>query len=268
MENWTPLQVAARTAQFEEVIQRQYPQNSSFFKNPREFYRGLTELWNYLDAVQGLAWEQLLPFDAVCLDLGSGTGWLGAFLSKMKKVSKIYALDSSRFFQTVMRPGMESLMGGVSSKVIPIEGFFTPILVPDKFFDAVMASSSLHHADHLEDTLVDIHRVLKDGGILFILNELPHNNFGYLFFIVKGFVAILFRSLFRRYKNVSRAISSSGVLDDPFLGDRRYPFWYWQQALAKAGFEIIECHRTGLRTLKSERSGQDLVHFICRKRHS
>ncbi len=69
MENWTPLQVAARTAQFEEVIQRQYPQNSSFFKNPREFYRGLTELWNYLDAVQGLAWEQLLPFDAVCLDV-------------------------------------------------------------------------------------------------------------------------------------------------------------------------------------------------------
>lgn len=267
METWKSRQTATRIAQFEEEIIKRYPHSAHFFKEPGEFYRGLTEQWNYLDAVKRLAWERLLPSNALCLDLGSGTGWLGAFLSRIPNVSKIYVLDSSRFFQTKMRPGIESMMGGDSSKVIPIDGLFTPILLPDKHLDVVTASSALHHADRLEEALHEIHRVLKDDGILFILNELPHGYFDYLLFILRGFLAILVRSILCLYKPISRAVSSSGVLDDPFLGDRRYPLWYWKRAITNAGFKNVKIYHTGLWSLKQKRSGPELVHFICRKRH-
>lgn len=268
MDNWIPRQVELKTAQFDRAVKIHYPENAHFFEDPKEFHRGLTELWNYLEAVKGLAWEKHLPAGALCLDWGSGTGWLSAFLSKRPKVAKVYALDSSRFFQNTMRPGMESLLAAESAKIIPIEGFFTPILLPDKALDLVVASSALHHADQLEEALAEAHRVLKDDGALFILNELPHGNLKYFYVLVKAFLAIIGRTLFRKYCRVSRAISSSGVLDDPFLGDRRYPYWYWERAIANAGFEVTALHRTGLATQRAERPGMELVHFICRKRKS
>lgn len=266
MKNWIAEQTERRIAQFDRAVRVHYPESAVFFEDPKEFHRGLTELWNYLDAVRRIDWDKHLPAGAVCLDLGSGVGWLSAFLSKNPRVEKIYALDSSKHFLNVMRPAMESLMGAEGRKIEPIEGFFTPLLFDDRSLDAVVAASALHHADNLEEALVDIHRALKDGGTLFLVNELPHHDLGYLFFLLKGFAAILVRSALRVYRPTSRALSSSGVLDDPHLGDRRYPAWYWRRAIDRAGFELLETHRTGLSTLKADPASMELVHFICKKK--
>lgn len=265
MKNWINEQTARRIAQFDRAVQIHYPESAAFFEDPKEFHRGLNELWNYLDAARRIDWEKHLPAGAVCLDLGSGVGWLSAYLSKNPRVEKIYALDSSKHFLTVMRPGMESLMGADAKKIEPVEALFTPLLFEDRSLDAVMAASALHHADNLEEALTDIHRVLKDGGTLFLINELPHHNLGYIFFLLKGFAAILVRSVLRTYRATSRALSSSGVLDDPNLGDRRYLYWYWRRAIERAGFALVETQRSGLSTTKADPSSMELVHFICKK---
>ena len=62
---------------------------------------------------------------------------------------------------------------------------------------------------------------------------------------------------------MSPAVSSSGYLYDPKLGDRDYPRWYWERALAVSGFSIESVMDTGLPTLKG-RKGRPLIHFICR----
>lgn len=266
VKSWAAEQSALNAAQFDVAVRDHYPAQAKYFEDPREFHRGLKEEWNYLDAVEKIDWNAALPPGAVCLDLGAGTGWLSSYLSKVPHVGKIYAVDSSRASLTTLFSGMQALMGADKSKIEPIEGFFSPLLLEDKSLDAVVASSSLHHAEHLEGVMREVRRVLKDEGTLFIVNELPLHDLGYLYVLAKAFAAILFRTIFRRYRSVSRAISSSGVLDDPYLGDRRYPYWYWRKAIEAAGFRIDRVLRTGLATRKNKPRDIELVHFICGKR--
>lgn len=266
MNTWIARQFEHKIAQFDGAIRTHYPNEARFFEDPREFYRGLRDLWNYWEAVKKIDWGAVLPPGAVCLDLGAGVGWLSAYLSTFPNVAKVHAADSCRSFLRNMLPGLQDLMGARPEKIEPVESFFSPLYFDSKSFDAVLASSALHHAESLEEVLGEIRRVLKDDGTLYILNELPHGAVGYLGMLLKSFMAIFVRSLFRVYKPVSRALSSSGVLDDPYLGDRRYPLWYWLQAIHRAGFVVHRVQRTGLVTLKSKKRGMMLTHFICKKR--
>lgn len=101
-------------------------------------------------------------------------GWLTGYLSKLESVSTVYALDSSKYFLLKMMPKIVMLMGGGrQEKIVPIEGLFTPLMFEDGALDVVVASSVLHHADSLEAVLREIKRVLKEDGLLVILNETP-----------------------------------------------------------------------------------------------
>ena len=163
-----------------------------------------------------------------------------------------------------MMPEMIALMNGQIEKIIPIEGLFSPLLFEDCLLDIVVVSSSLHHAENLENLLKEIHRVLKQGGLLFILNETPYHNMKYMFSMVKAFISILGNTILHRYKPVSQNISASGFLYDPYLSDKAYPLWYWRDAVNSSGFSIIEFINTGLPTLKNNK-GISLVNFVCRK---
>jgi ubiquinone/menaquinone biosynthesis C-methylase UbiE len=265
MRNWTRRQAEMNSHRFDEAVRARYPESAKFFEDPNEFHKGLTDQWNYLDAVQRIPWNDRIPKGSLCLDLGSGVGWLSAYLSTFPNIEKIFALDSSNYFLVSMRPKIESLMNADSGKIEPVESFFSPLFFEDETFDAVIASSSLHHAEHLEEVMKEVHRVLKKDGTFFIVNELPHGNLGYLFVLAKGMLAILARAIFRVYKPTSRAMSSSGILDDPYLGDRRYPVWYWEKAMKRSGFRIVQFIRTGLCPMKSNTRDMRLTHFICKK---
>jgi SAM-dependent methyltransferase len=266
MIKWIDTQTKFNFYQWNKAIDEYYPEYSNMWKDPKEHFRCLNELWNTLDAAKLIDWQKYIINDnSVVLDIGGGTGWLSAYLSNIENLSKLYVLDSSEFFLEHMLPEVVELMHGNIDKIVPVEGFFTPILFEDKSIDLVVASSSLHHGENLEFLLNEISRVLKNDGILIILNETPCQYLKYLTLVLRCIVKILARTISSMYKSSSPSISSSGYLYNPTLGDRIYPEWYWRKALSAAHFHVKKVIRTGYFSTKKDKSGIRLTHFICGK---
>lgn len=266
MQNWTDEQVKYLVSQWDTSIEVHYPQYLRMWREPAENFRCLNEVWNLLDAVKMVDWGSYLVNDhATVLDLGGGTGWLSAYLSKRENVDRIYLVDSNQFFLEKMVPEIVELMEGRQEKIILVRGVFSPLFLEAESVDMVVASSSLHHADNLEDVLREMHRVLKPNGKLMVLNETPYSKYGYLSFVIKQFMVIMKNLITARYRPVSCSISSSGSLYDPYLGDRCYPRWHWVSAIEGSGFRLSEIIDSGLLSCKADSRGIPLTHFVCQK---
>lgn len=250
-------------AQFDKAMEINFPESRAYINDAQEHVRRICEECNYLDAVRLVDWERHLKPESILLDLGCGGGWLTAYLSKFDAVKKIYALDSSKHYLHHLAPKVLDIMEGKREKVVSIEGLFTPLLFEDAHLDAVAASSALHHAENLEATLIDIRRVLKKNGLLFVLNEVPFERVAYFHLIAKSATKTLVRALLAMYKPISQSVSSSGFLDNPLLGDRIYPDWYWVEAFNRAGFEVLSRVDSRLPTVKNGK-GPSLKHFVCK----
>lgn len=262
-KSWIYKQTDANVAQFDKAMEIYYPQTKEFINDPLKHIETIRDRCNYLDAIQLIDWNAYLGRDCTMMDLGCGGGWLSGYLSRLESVKSIYALDSSKHYLLDLMPQVVKLMEGRYEKIVPIEGLFSPLLFQDGFLDVVVASSALHHADHLEGVLKEIRRTLKKGGLLFILNETPASRWGYMLLIIKAVVKIFANVLLCRYKPISQSVSSSGYLSNPRLGDREYPLWYWKKAIEHSGFAIIARKDTRLPTMKNGK-GPSLVHLICK----
>lgn len=261
--NWIVEQTRRGVAQFDQAMMNSYPDSNAYLLGAREYLKTVGEVCNYIGASEQVPWAQCLPANAKVMDIGCGGGWLAAMLSRLDTVKTVYALDSSKHFLHTLMPKVIELMKGRPDKVVAIEGLFQPLLFEDAYLDVVVASSALHHAENLESALKEIRRTLKPDGQLFVLNETPWPGYRHLVSVAAAAVRILRNLLLRRYYTTSPAISSSGYLYDPKLGDRDYPRWYWEKALRASGFTIESVMDTGLPTVKGS-NGRSLIHFVCR----
>ena len=262
-QNWINAQAESNVKQFEESMDAFNTNASSFLYDSDKYFQRVCVDCNYLDAIKLVNWDLHLKQNSVILDMGSGGGWLAGYLSSFKHVKTINTLDSSKYFLYQMMPKILKKMAADEKKIIPIEGLFTPILFDDESIDMVVASSALHHADNLELVLKEIRRVLKKDGSLIVLNETPDSATRHFLRVTKACLSILKNLLFKNYFSISAAVSSSGFLYDPHLGDRAYPVWYWKKALKLSGFNEVEKVDSGMPTLKKSK-GPSLVHFICK----
>lgn len=265
MENWLSQQVIATTENWSSSISRHYPEHAEIWSNPKKFLECLDNKLNTLEAVKYLDWSAILKGEKLkILDLGCGTGWLSAYLSTFNNVTDIDALDSDQNLLKMLPEIVTGLKGQVS-KINPINALFSPILRSDQYYDYIVSSSSLHHADNLYALARELFRGLKKGGKLVILNENPYRKFPYLLMAIKKFVAIVLNIFKGKSAEYSITISKNGIVYDPYLGDKTMTFYQWEDALVKAGFQVKKII-TPFATYKEKNSAQDkLVHFICQK---
>jgi len=261
--NWIVKQSLCGVAQFDQAMASAYPESEASLQGARNYLGTIGDVCNYMLAAEQVPWAHYLPTDAKVLDIGCGGGWLTAMLTRFDAVRTVYALDSSNHFLHTMLPQVMELMGGRTEKLVPIEGLFQPLLFEDGHLDFAVASSALHHADNLESVLREIRRCLKLGGVLLVINETPWPGYRHLLSVLAAAVRILRDLALQRYRTTSPAISSSGYLYDPKLGDRDYPVWYWRKAIEIAGFSLESVVDTGLPTVKGSQ-GRPLIHFVCR----
>lgn len=262
---WLDEQVQRGVAQFDEGMINYYPdkRDEVYLGNAEAYLERIGGFCNYIQATELVAWDSIIPAQARVLDLGCGGGWLAAILSQHVAVDKVFALDSSRFFLQKMLPDVFRRCNAKEEKLTTIHGLLYPLLFEGAYLDLVVASSALHHAESLEAALKEIRRTLKKNGVLLVLNETPAAGWRHLLSVSFAFVRIFRNLLAQRYTPSSPAISSSGYLYDPKLGDRDYPRWYWEKALRASGFAIESVMDTGLPTVKGSK-GRPLIHFICR----
>jgi SAM-dependent methyltransferase len=266
MENWIAQQMNQIVCQWDHAIEKNYPQFAHMWQDPQAHYTALMTEWNTLKAVELLPWDKYLnSANLNIVDLGAGSGWLSIFLSKFPNVQKIYTIDSCEFLLTEMLPAICKLMEGNLNKIQPIKGLFNPILLSDNSVDLVVESSAFHHSDSVGDIIQEIHRVLKPGGWLIILNEHPLSQWKYMQMLLKHFASILLNSVRKKSPSIVCQITHNGILYDPKLGDRVFPKWYWENILHSNHFKIEEFLLTSLPPAVSQPKASKLAHFICRK---
>jgi ubiquinone/menaquinone biosynthesis C-methylase UbiE len=266
MKSWLNKQTEIAVSQFDQSMEARYPESSRYCRGPVAFLNRIIKECNYLDAVEIIEWDRYIPKNGSVLDLGGGIGWLSAYLSRMDRVDKIVFLDSSRTYINHMLPGVFQEMGGVIDKLTLVEGLFSPLLLDDNAIDTVVASAALHHAENLETVLKEIYRILKPGGYLLILNEIPYNSGQYLILSAKTIIKLLGNTIFKNYKPISQNISSSCVLNDPHLGDKIYPLWFWNDVIRASGFTKTVHIKSKYSTLKEKHDPKLLLsHFVCQK---
>jgi len=262
-KNWISEQTLQGLAQFDQAMKTACNDSNSYLKNGETYLKRIGDECNYIRALENLNWSGYLLQDAHVLDLGCGGGWLTAILSKLEKISKLYAVDSSYYFLQTLLPQVFAQMEGQLDKVEVIEGLFQPLLFEDATFDAVVASSAVHHAENLENLLKEMRRVIKPGGYMFLVNETPWSGWRHAVSVAACAARTLLDLLLQKYRATSPAVSASGYLYDPVLGDRDYPIWYWIEATKAAGFAVEEVMDSGLPTVAGSK-GRSLKHFICR----
>lgn len=253
---------------WENSIKIHYPQYLKEWTDPAEQYHSLLHKWNTRVAAQKINFYELFnnKNSLKILDSGCGSGWLSIDLSKYKEVREIVALDSSEFNLTFLLPKLNDLMGGNIKKISLQRGLFNPLNFEDKYFDIIVMSSAIHHSPNIKETLSEYKRVLKDNGVIILLNETPLTWFQYFKYMWKEFIYINYSHLKRSIKSF-HMVSNNGILYDPYLGDTYYSFFHFIKI-----FEIIDMNYsiidTGLfpyQSLKNQK--YRLTHFILKKKN-
>lgn len=262
--NWIVEQTKYNVAQWDKTMEDVDPSVQEWNKKSDKYYQRVCEECNFFDSIKSIEWDRYISKNSKVLDLGCGGGWLSAYLSKFENITSILAVDTSKNYLFNIMPGVIKIINGTSSKILPIEGMFSPLLVENESLDMVVASASIHHADNLELLLVEINSKLKMGGHLMILNETPEKYTRYILRICKSFMKIFINTIKKDYYMISPKISSSGFEYDAYLGDKSYPLWYWEQALENSGFKLLKVQDSNLPTVKNINS-VTLKHFICQK---
>ncbi|MFZ5553424.1 MAG: class I SAM-dependent methyltransferase [Bacteroidota bacterium] len=100
------------------------------------------------------------------IEIGAGTGWCSALLSKNEPVKEVYVLDYDRYSVEVLMPMVFKNLGADESKLVPVLGSYNKMMCPDNHFDFVISIGAIHHSENLRATFSECYRALAPGGIL------------------------------------------------------------------------------------------------------
>jgi ubiquinone/menaquinone biosynthesis C-methylase UbiE len=264
MEDWINLQCAKKISEWS--IATSSSTEAETWHKADAHYKFITEQANTLKAVKLLNWNELLDglgADQVVVDLGCGTGWLSAYLSTFPQISKIICIDSDQQMLESMVPNMFDFMAGNFDKAECVHGLFEPILLEDKSVDLIVACAAFHHSENLPGLLSEVRRVLKQNGLLVILNENPLAKWEYLYIWFRKILHMTVKILTGHIDDKFQKISHVAILYDPILGDWDFSRAAWRAYLSRAGFNFKEVD-TGLGPYKFRKNRHTLKHFICR----
>jgi len=148
--------------------------------------------------------DNILPIkssssESVILDIGCGTGFLLQFLEQPGR-KKVFASD--------ITPNMLKIASSKYTSPNYFRGDSYSLPFKDKTFDFVLCNALLHHLYDWESALVELTRVLKHGGTLFVGCE-PNSYVYKLFNPLRKFY-----HKFVRDKRIKSAIEAGGVKAD------------------------------------------------------
>jgi len=239
------------------------------WSDPRELVAHLRDNTNYFPAAETLDWRSLCGEDARVLDLGCGSGWLTALLTREPHVREVVAWDSSPRLLGELLPVTVELLGGVVDKVEPVCGEFVPLLAEDGSFDLAVMSSAFHHSDRPDALLDELRRVLRPGAVLVLLNETPWHPLAMAAFGLRTAGAALVNLIGPRSRlRHPGHLAADHALYDPQLGDRAMTLPQWRDLARRCGWSISR-RDTGLSSYREHfrpraRFEPNLTHFLMR----
>jgi len=112
-----------------------------------------------------------VDFRGRILEIGAGGAWLSAELSKLPKVVEIITTDHLPKLLKEQAPKVFRLLKANTGKITRMPGDFHRLDFPSNYFDFVVSSAVLHHAENIVQVLREAKRVLKPGGQFVAIRE-------------------------------------------------------------------------------------------------
>lgn len=142
----------------------------------REFFDRVARDWDTIgvDFETGAARERstasLLSGEEVFGDIGCGTGYLSASLLGLCR--RLVCVDRS---PAMLRQARERLSQDPRGTVVELRrGELHELPIDDGELDGLVCGMVLHHVPRADDALAEMHRVLRPGGRVVVLDLKPH----------------------------------------------------------------------------------------------
>lgn len=166
------------------------------------------------------------------LDMATGTADMAILACQLLTPDKVTGIDISAEMLEIGRKKVEK--EGFTEKIQLLKGDAEAINFPDNSFDAVMAAFGVRNFESLENGLKEMHRVLKPGGKLAVLEfSTPKPGFRKIYNLYMGIVAPEVARWFRQNKEAYRYLNRSSNA----FPDRRN----FTGILDQIGFSDTEC---------------------------
>lgn len=178
-------------------------------------------------------------FKGEILELGAGSCWLSAQISKIPEVKNIYALDVSYDLLKIVGNKIIDYLGGERKKIKFVCADFNKIPFIDNKFDIIVIDASLHHAKDLPCLLKEVNRVLKKDGFLIAIRE-PIESF------------LHFLNLKKFGKNEIRKGATENI----------YSKKHWRKYFKQAGFDLYFVEDFSKGDIKTISLKMPLIRFL------
>jgi SAM-dependent methyltransferase len=107
------------------------------------------------------------------IDLGAGTCWTTAKLSKLEQIEGVVAMDLSERFLQQVGSRIIRHFGGDCGKISFAVGSFNRLPFPAGSFDCAFLLAAIHHSLSPVKTLLEVRRALRADGALIVV-EAPY----------------------------------------------------------------------------------------------
>jgi len=165
------------------------------------------------------------PFDL--LDIGCGTGTLGAMLVTSTLPGRAVGLDYSPAMCAVGHD--KARQAGLTQRLRFVAADSEHLPFPDGSFDVVACNNSFHHYPHQETVVQEIRRVLRPGGQFLLIDGFRDNVIGWVVFDV--IVTAVEKQVFHApWPTIDGYLRRAG-----FREIRRRKFGFWMPLMLTVG---------------------------------
>jgi ubiquinone/menaquinone biosynthesis C-methylase UbiE len=105
------------------------------------------------------------------LDLGAGSCWLSALVSRLPQVDRVIALDLSESFLLSVGVRVLKHLGADFSKVVFAASDFNEIPLESESVHCAFVFAAIHHSLSPIKTLQEVGRCLRRGGVMMVLEN-------------------------------------------------------------------------------------------------
>jgi SAM-dependent methyltransferase len=193
------------------------------------------------------------------IDVAAGVLWLLPLLFRIIKPDHVTCLEYSAHRLLKLGPEVLKRNGVPLAKVTLALGSFYDIKAPAGSMDFAVLCQAFHHADHPDQLIEQIAKVLKPDGVIIILGEdavdwaFKHDLLHAIRYVAYRFLPAAFRRSFLHspYGAPRSLIARSQDIfpPDPVLGDHAYIRREYGRIFAAHGFRAEFVDRPGARTL-------------------
>ena len=184
------------------------------------------------------------------IDLAAGTLWAAPLLLDAGPVERLYCVEYSEHRLLTIGPRTLEHYKVAPDKVVLVYGSFYELQIEDGSLDFAFLSQAFHHADRPAALLAELWRVLKPGGVVFIIGEHILRPRDYALYAARACASALPRAAQRRLlghevdvRTSLRPAASDVMPTDAVVGDHAYSRSDYQGLFSDAGFTMRRVDR-------------------------